>query len=155
MTVLCQQPLDGATGPETGSSRSAALPGLLLGSSHPSFWGSSRQHRGGWVLPGQPLWIASRRINAALSEKEKFLLSLHARTGAVTWHLKVLGPFRAPADSLDLTARGLGCDSPCQMQPNACVQLFLFFKEPKKQSRGGEKAAFLLVASLFCGCSWG
>jgi len=26
---------------------------------------------------------------------------------------------------------------------------FLFFKQPKKQSQGGEKAAFLLIVSLF------
>lgn len=38
MTVLCQQPLDGATRPEMGSSRSAASPGLLLGSGDPPFW---------------------------------------------------------------------------------------------------------------------
>lgn len=88
---------------------------------------------GGWVLPDQLMWIASRRINA---EKERFLLSLHACAGAVTRCRELSEP---PADLRGHHIPWAGANSPRWTQPNTCVQLFYSLSSPKNRVREGRQ----------------
>lgn len=92
VTTFCQQPLDGATGPETGNRHSAASPGLLLGSRCSSFWKDPKS-RG---LPGsaeesRPAWPATvghtREVRSILVYKEMIsaFLIVHTNSSSMQW----------------------------------------------------------------------